>query len=59
MSLLQNGLAAWAAGQSGGELPPGVSKANVDFVTKHDARLKELASLQSCGDELEDEAGEE
>jgi hypothetical protein len=54
MSLLQNGLAAWAANQPGGTLPPGVSKANVDFVTKHDAELKQLAALDSrdtCGDE--------
>jgi len=54
MSLLQNGLAAWAANQPGGTLPPGVSKANVDFVAKHDAELKQLAQLDSrdaCGEE--------
>lgn len=42
MSLLQNGLAAWAVSQPGGKLPPGVSKANVDFVQAHDADLKQL-----------------
>jgi hypothetical protein len=47
LSLLQNGLAAFAASQPGGQLPPGVSKANVDFVTKHNADLEQLAELQS------------
>ena len=30
-SLIQNGMAAWNADQPGGQLPPGVSQANVDF----------------------------
>lgn len=42
LSLLQNGLAAWAVQQPGGKLPPGVAKANVDFVQAHDAELKQL-----------------
>jgi hypothetical protein len=42
MSLLQNGLAAWAVSQPGGKLPAGVSKANVDFVQAHGAELKQL-----------------
>jgi hypothetical protein len=61
MSLLQNGMAAWAASQPGGSLPPGVSKANVDFLKKHDAELKQLETFtkqQDCGDEeAEDENG--
>jgi hypothetical protein len=50
MSLLQNGLAAWALEQPGGKLPPGVSKANVDFVRKHDAELKRLGELRPQAD---------
>ncbi|MCC7464397.1 MAG: hypothetical protein IT480_18285 [Gammaproteobacteria bacterium] len=42
MSLLQNGLAAWAQSQPGGKLPAGVTQANVDFVRKHEAQLKQL-----------------
>jgi hypothetical protein len=49
LSLLQNGMAAWAVDQPGGKLPPGVSKANVDFVKKHDAELKQLKPLSSKG----------
>lgn len=58
MSLLHNGVAAWAIGQPGGTLPPGVSKANVDFVKKHDAELKKLEALKpkdDCGDEAEED----
>lgn len=54
MSLLQNGMAAWAASQPGGALPAGVSKANVDFLKKHDAELKQLETFtkrDDCGDE--------
>ena len=62
MSLFQNGLAAWALDQPGGKLPQGVSKANVDFVKKHDAQLKQLQGLSAdggCDDEAaEDEATE-
>lgn len=50
MSLLQNGLAAWAMSQPGGKLPPGVSKANVDFIREHDAELKQLETLQRSED---------
>lgn len=46
MSLLQNGLAAWAVDQPGGKLPPGVSRANVDFIKKHGAELKQLEGLR-------------
>jgi hypothetical protein len=44
-SIVQNGMASWAMSQPGGTLPPGVSKANVDFVKQHDAELKEIEAL--------------
>jgi hypothetical protein len=59
MSLLQNGLAAWAVTQPGGKLPPGVSKANVEFVQAHDADLKQLQQYSrndDCADIGEDTA---
>jgi hypothetical protein len=62
LSLLQNGMAAWATSQPGGTLPPGVSKSNVDFVKKHDAELKQLEGLSKqgdCGDETADDEGKE
>ena len=62
MSLLQNGLAAWALDQPGGKLPAGVSKANVDFIKKHDAQLKQMQGLRpadGCGDEVAEEEGSE
>lgn len=59
MSLLQTSVAAWAANEPGGVLPAGVSKANVDFLKKHDGELKQLEGLtkqDDCGDtETEDE----
>ena len=57
-SVLQNGLAAWAASQPGGSLPPGVSKANVDFVTKHEAELEKITELESDCNGDEDDAEE-
>lgn len=59
MSLLQNGLAAWALDQPGGKLPAGVSKSNVDFVKKHDAELKRLGEVGRKNDCGGDAAGEE
>lgn len=62
MSLLHNGLAAWAVNQPGGKLPPGVSKANVDFVNSHGAQLAPLEDLKpedACGEEAEEEVPEE
>ena len=50
MSLLHNGLAAWAVSQPGGKLPPGVSNANLDFMKKHDAELKGLEALKPRDD---------
>ena len=40
-SLIFTGLAAWASGEPGGQLPAGASQANVDFYKKHEAALKE------------------
>ena len=59
-SLFQSGMAAWALDQPGGTLPPGVSKANVDFYRSHEQALKKLAPQQgsdTCGDR--DDAEEE
>ena len=61
MSLFQNGLAAWALDQPGGKLAAGVSKANVDFVRKHNAELKKLqafggADACDAADAAEDDA---
>ena len=62
LSLLHNGLAAWALSQPGSTLPPGVSKANVDFIKKHEAELKQLEALKSdddCAEQAEaDDASE-
>src|SRR5262245_36134477 len=58
LSLLQNGLAAWAVSQPGGKLPPGVSRTNVDFMKKHDAELKQLEPLRKKGD-CDDEGAED
>ena len=56
MSLLQTGLAAWALEQPGGKLPPGVSKANVDFYKAHKAALEKLGagSKDKCDDSGDD-----
>ena len=45
LSLFQNGVAAWALDQPGGQLPPGVSRANVDFCKKHEAAIQKLRAL--------------
>lgn len=63
-SLFQSGMAAWALSQPGGTLPPGVSKANVDFYRSHEQALKKLAPQQdsdTCDDrdETEEEPAEE
>jgi len=60
-SLFQSGVAAWALSQPGGTLPPGVSKANVDFYRAHEQALKKLAPQEdsdSC-DDRDDESAEE
>ncbi len=50
-SILQNGLAAWAIGQPGGKLPPGISQANVDFYKKHEAEIAALGGDDRCGED--------
>jgi hypothetical protein len=55
-SLLQNGLAAWAV-SSGGTLPAGASKANVDFYKKHEAEIQQMEGLKSS--DCEDAGAEE
>lgn len=51
-SLFQSGMAAWAVGQPGGKLPPGTSKANVDFYRAHEAALKRIGE-QTEADECD------
>jgi hypothetical protein len=58
LSLVHNGLAAWAVSQPGGKLPPGISQANVNFLNSHQAQLKPLEGLgrdDECGDEAAEE----
>lgn len=43
-SLFHNGLAAWAVSQPGGALPSGISRANVDFVKKHEAEIQKIGA---------------
>jgi hypothetical protein len=60
-SLLQTGRGAWAADQPGGKLPPGTSKANVDFYKQHQADLKKLETFRQsddCDDNRDDETDE-
>jgi hypothetical protein len=59
MSLLHNGLAAWAVSQPGGKLPPGVSQASVDFIKRNEAKLKPLEDLDACGDAAAEDEPEE
>ena len=60
LSLFQSGMAAWALTQPGGTLPPGVSKANVDFYRSHEQALKKLAPQQGSDDcDDRDDAEEE
>ena len=55
-SMIQSGIAAWVLTQSGGELPSGVSMANVEFYRSHEAELKQLSQqMQSDDCRSEDE----
>ena len=49
-SLFQNGMAAWALEQPGGQLPPGVKMANVKFYRAHEAEVKKLGELTKQAD---------
>lgn len=60
-AMVQAGFAAWGLDQPGGELPPGVSMANVEFFRAHEAEFQEAASLvepYEC-DDSEDESYED
>lgn len=57
-SLFEAGMAAWAVEQPGGKLPPGVSRANVDFYRAHEASLQQLSN-QGGSDSCEETEGEE
>jgi hypothetical protein len=57
-SLFQNGLAAWAVSQPGGQLPPGTLMANVNFYRAHEAALQALGEQMQavdCDDGGDDE----
>ena len=56
LSLFQNGMAAWAISQPGGTLPPGISKANVDFYRSHEQALQRLGN--QGGSDVCDDRGE-
>ncbi len=50
------GLAVWAAEQPGGELPPGVSKANVEFYRANREKIEGIPRLgNGCDDSQEEE----
>ena len=60
-SVFQSGMAAWGLSQPGGKLPPGVSKANVDFYRAHEAEINKLGkpAWTDCGTgERSDESGD-
>jgi hypothetical protein len=61
-ALLQTGLAAWAVDQPGGKLPPGTSKANLEFFRNHQAELQQLEGLNrgdDCDDDRQDDEDDE
>ena len=61
-SVIHNGMAAWAASQPGGKLPPGTLQSNVDFYKRNEARMAALSQNDPCeegsGDAEEDENAE-
>jgi hypothetical protein len=58
-SMVQTGLGAWALSQPGGTLPPGVSKANVDFFRAHEQAFNQLSTEDSDPCDGEDESDED
>lgn len=50
LSVFQNGMAAWALAQPGGQLPPGVKMANVTFYRAHEAELTKLGEVTKQSD---------
>jgi len=49
-SVFHNGMAAWALDQPGGQLPPGIKMANVNFYRSHEAEMKKLGELTKQAD---------
>ena len=61
-AMVQAGFAAWGLDQPGGELPPDVSMADVEFFRAHEAEFREAASLvepYECDDSEDDGYNEE
>lgn len=58
LSVFQNGMAAWALDQPGGELPPGMDMANVNFYRAHAAEIQQLGS-ESGSDGCDDEGNDD
>lgn len=58
-SMMQSGMATWAVSQPGGKLPPGISQANVDFYKKHETAMAAIGEGDACGDDADDDAGDE
>lgn len=55
-SLFKNAIAAWVMSQPGGELPPDVSMANVEFYQAHEAEIQQISpQMESGGCDDEDE----
>lgn len=50
LSLFQNGMAAWALSQPGGELPPGTSMANVNFYRANEKEIQAMRDQATSGD---------
>lgn len=57
LAVFQAGMAAWALDQPGGTLPPGFSKANVDFYNRHKAKIEAIKPLDesACDEDVEEE----
>lgn len=58
-SMMQSGMATWAVGQPGGKLPPGISQANVDFFKQNQTAMAAIGEGDPCGDDADDDAGDE
>jgi hypothetical protein len=54
-AMAQTGLAVWMLDQPGGELPAGVSTANVDFYRKHRAAIEKIKPLEENCDAADGE----
>lgn len=54
-AMVQTGMAVWMVDEAGGELPDGVSKANVDFYRKHRVAIEEIKPLEDNCDAADGE----